>query len=101
MKSLQTLADASEKKYFLFKHSSTCPVSASAHRQVEKAEGQLSVPVYRIVVQEQKALSDEITRKFGIKHETPQLILVREGNAVWERTHWGILADDMVTAAAK
>lgn len=101
MQTLQTLADATEKKFYLFKHSNSCPVSASANRQVEKAEGQLAIPVYRIVVQEQRELSDQIARKFGIKHETPQLILVRDGNAVWERTHWGILAEDIIGAAAK
>ncbi len=43
-----------------------------------------------IVVQEARPLSDLVARETGIRHESPQVILFRNGEAVWNTSHHGI-----------
>ena len=70
----------------VFKHSTTCPVSASAAREVRALETDL--PVYWINVREQRDLSNWVAAHYGVTHESPQLILIRAGKAqkVWSHS---------------
>ncbi len=78
---------------YVFKHSTLCPVSARAAVEVE--ESRTEIPVYRVLVREQRELSNWIADFFGVKHESPQLILIREGKVrkVWN--HWDIRKEEM------
>jgi bacillithiol system protein YtxJ len=76
---------------FVFKHSTACPVSSRALIEVRGARG--SLPIFQVNVIEQRDLSDWVAKKLNIKHESPQLILVKDGRArkVWNR--WEIKRD--------
>ncbi|MHC4600372.1 MAG: monothiol bacilliredoxin BrxC family protein [Planctomycetota bacterium] len=68
---------------YVFKHSTKCPVSL---RAADRVKGESwSRPLYWINVIEQRELSNWVAEKFGVKHESPQLILVENGAAerVW------------------
>jgi len=69
-------------QYVLFKHSNTCPVSAAAKRAMDTVVKDNALPVYLLVVQEQRALSNAVEAKLGVKHESPQVIVKKEGVAV-------------------
>jgi bacillithiol system protein YtxJ len=45
-----------------------------------------------ITVQSHRGLSDETARRFGIRHQTPQAILLRDGRPVWNASHFRITA---------
>jgi bacillithiol system protein YtxJ len=68
---------------YVFKHSTTCPVSARAAREIEASRTDL--PIYRIDVIEQRDLSNWVAQRYGITHESPQLILLNDGKVrkVW------------------
>lgn len=90
----RALEESAHRPVLLFKHSSTCPISARALRQVEsyleRADPRLSANM--IVVQEARPVSDEVAIRLGLKHESPQAILVRDGRPVWEASHMEITA---------
>jgi bacillithiol system protein YtxJ len=89
-----------ENKFFLLKHSLTCPISQAAYNQYQEfTEGQAEVPTYFLAVQEARPLSNEIADRFQIKHESPQAILISNKNAVWNASHWKITKDALTTAA--
>jgi len=73
----------------LFKHSTTCPISASAYRQMSQVEGDVSL----VVVQRARDVSNEIAALTGIRHESPQAIVLRNGEAVWNASHFDITSD--------
>jgi bacillithiol system protein YtxJ len=67
----------------VYKHSTTCGISATAAKEVRAMETEL--PIYWINVREQRDLSDWVAETFDVTHESPQLILIRDGKPekVW------------------
>src|SRR3954467_6256626 len=85
----QLLARSHEEPVILFKHSTTCPISANAYRQMSQVEGAVSL----VVVQRARDVSNEIESRTGIRHESPQAIVLRNGEAVWNASHFDITSD--------
>lgn len=96
LKKLETLEQfaevlKNEHKFFLLKHSLTCPISQAAFQEYQKfADGQNEIPAFYLAVQDSRPLSNEIAGKFEIKHESPQAILFSNNAAVWSASHWKI-----------
>jgi bacillithiol system protein YtxJ len=80
----------------LFKHSTTCPISAAAYQQMSRYGG----PVSLVVVQTARDISRQIETLTGIRHESPQAIILRKGQAVWSASHWNITADAVQNAVS-
>jgi bacillithiol system protein YtxJ len=69
----------------VFKHSTACPISAGAAREVAGLVTDL--PIYQVNVREQRDLSDWVSAAYAVVHESPQLILVRAGKALRSWSH--------------
>jgi|SRR5687767_368779 len=80
------LSDSKNKTVLVFKHSNACGVSARAYRELEKLDGQVNV----LEVQTVPDLSREVESLTGVRHETPQVILLRDGKAVWDASHFDV-----------
>ena len=77
----------------LYKHSETCPVSAMAQREIDRLEDHRpDLDIWVLDVHAHRALSREVAERFTIRHESPQAILVRGGEAVWHSSHYGVTA---------
>jgi bacillithiol system protein YtxJ len=72
----------------VFKHSTTCPVSAGAYREMARFPGEIAL----LEVQNARDLSREVGVRTGIEHESPQVIILRNGKAVWHVSHWNVTA---------
>lgn len=77
----------------VFKHSTTCPISAAAHDEFMRwapgaPEG--AVRLYRVHVIEDRALSQQIAAETAVTHQSPQAILLQGGRVLWHRSHWAI-----------
>lgn len=81
----------------LFKHSTTCPISAAAYQQMER----LRAPVSLVVVQRARDLSRHIETLTGVRHESPQAIILSKGQAVWSASHWNVTADAVESAISE
>lgn len=78
----------------VFKHSSTCPVSWAAQRQVNAfAAQQPDAPLYRLTVQEHRPLSNQIAEETGVRHESPQILVFRRGEVVSHASHGDITVE--------
>ncbi|MDQ5846493.1 MAG: bacillithiol system redox-active protein YtxJ [Acidobacteriota bacterium] len=73
----------------IFKHSLTCPISAAAYDQMAKFDGEVAL----VEVQRARELSDEIEKRLGVAHESPQVIVLRKGQVAWKASHFSITAD--------
>jgi bacillithiol system protein YtxJ len=87
------LKSTSEKPLLVFKHSTSCSVSAGAHEEytnyIEDANAAL-VDFAIVHVIEERPVSNAIAEQLGIKHASPQAILVKDGQPVWDTSHWHI-----------
>ena len=88
------IAESLERPVLLFKHSRTCGISCEAldelHAHVENGGGGAAAKV--ITVQSHRGLSDTVASRLDIRHETPQVILLRDGQPVWNASHFRITA---------
>ena len=56
------------------------------------------LPLGVIRVLEARSASDHVAKRTGIRHESPQLILFKDGKAVFDRDNWDITPEDLETA---
>ena len=78
----------------LYKYSPICSVSTWIGREVDRfARDHPDTPVYAIDVIGQRDLSNWISEKFGVQHESPQAFVVRDGQSTWNDSHSNITAD--------
>ena len=93
--SFDELVDRSkERPVVLFKHSLTCPISAAAYDQMAEFAGEVAL----IEVQRAGELSTEIENRLGVAHESPQVIVLRNGQVVWNASHFKITVDAVTEA---
>ncbi|EKN64419.1 hypothetical protein BABA_23330 [Neobacillus bataviensis LMG 21833] len=91
-----------ESKFYLLKHSLTCPISHAAYKEYEKFanENQDMLTLY-LAVQDSRPLSNEVAERFQIKHESPQAFLFANGKVEWNASHWKITSRSLGNAGAE
>ncbi|HEY4616996.1 MAG TPA: bacillithiol system redox-active protein YtxJ [Flavobacterium sp.] len=84
----EIIALSNEKPVAIFKHSTRCSVSRMALKQFEN-EFNFSdkVTPYFLDLIAHRDVSNEIANRFGVQHQSPQLILIKEGKAVYNVSH--------------
>lgn len=88
------ITDSRRQPVIVFKHSNACSISARAYREMEK----LQAPVNILVVQSAREISRELANLTGVRHETPQVIVLRDGKAVWNASHFEVQAGAVTEA---
>ena len=90
----ELIARSHKEPVILFKHSTACPISAAAYNEMSQVPNDVSL----VIVQRARDVSQEVAKRTGVRHESPQTIILRNGQAVWNRSHWSITADEVETA---
>ncbi len=98
MKTIQSLEDLesvlSQDRALVYKHSTRCGLSTRARRQIQTfMEKFPAAPVYVVDVIADRPISDAIEESLGIRHESPQAILVEGGNPRRSAAHREVRAD--------
>lgn len=96
---LNEIVDLStEKTVVIFKHSTRCSVSRMVVKQFEsELDCNEKVVLYFLDLIAYRNISNEIASRFGVQHQSPQVIVIVEGKAVYNASHESIDA----TAVAK
>lgn len=80
----------------VYKHSTRCPVASVAYQEVQELLRQRpEAPVWIVDVIVQRALSREVAERTGVVHESPQAIVLLDGEVVFDASHFGVRADDL------
>jgi bacillithiol system protein YtxJ len=95
----EALEHSHREPVVLFKHSHTCGVSAEAldelRDHIQTAAAPSPVRYAMVTVQTHRDLSNRIAERLGIRHETPQALLVRGGRVVWSASHFRVNAAEL------
>lgn len=84
----------------IFKHSIRCATSAMAKNRLERTAAPEGVDFYYLDLINYRDVSDKVARDFGITHESPQILLIRNGKCIFEESHIGIRMEDIASKAA-
>lgn len=81
----------------ILKHSTACPISSMAKNRLEKqwdlaAE---SMETYYLDLIRHRDVSNYIAAEFGIRHESPQVLVIRDGKCVYDASHLDIRVDEL------
>lgn len=82
------LARSNGDPVIIFKHSDSCGISARAYTQMSE----VASPVGLVTVQTARAVSDELEKRMGLAHETPQVMIVSDGKVAWTASHGQVKA---------
>jgi bacillithiol system protein YtxJ len=82
---------SNEQAIVLFKHSTTCPISAGVYQEISNADADINL----IVVQKARDVSSAVAEKTGIRHESPQAFVVKNGKVVYHASHYDVTASDV------
>lgn len=95
------LASTVERPALVFKHSTACPISARAYAEWQRflagsvAQG---VTCAWVRVLEERPVSLALAERVGVRHESPQALLILGGRALWHDSHERITAQALESA---
>ena len=91
------IAESRERPVLIFKHSRSCGISCEAFDELHAhiADASVDASYNMITVQHHRQVSDAAAVRLGIRHETPQVILLRDGVPVWIASHFRITAEEL------
>jgi len=90
----ELLAGTALRPALIFKHSLSCGTSAMAMEEMTDlvAAGPLEVEFVLVRVQAARAVSEAIATRLKVRHESPQVLLIRNEQVIWSATHWNVTA---------
>ncbi len=93
---LSDIQNNSEKPALLFKHSTTCSISRMALKNFEREfDLQEKIDTYFLDLLNFRAISNEIASKFEVIHQSPQVLLIKNGVAIYNASHDRIDAQEL------
>ncbi len=84
----------------IFKHSTRCSISAMAKNRLEREKAVGDTPFYFLDLIRYRALSNKIAADFHVHHQSPQILIIKNGDCVYEDSHNGINMHDIVELIA-
>lgn len=85
--------NSAKRAQLIFKHSTTCGVSSMVLKMFNGSfDTNLDCDLYFLPIQSHRELSNAIAEKFGVRHESPQLLILKDGKVSFHTSH-GAIAD--------
>lgn len=85
----QIKAQSMEKPQVIFKHSTRCSISSMAKRRLERTwnidESKATIHYLDLIAY--RAISNQIASDFGVTHQSPQILIIKNGGAVFNTSH--------------
>jgi len=79
----------------IFKHSTTCPISHMAKGRLDTGWDIDDISLYYLDLKAYRAVSNAIAEKWGVEHQSPQIILIKDGKAIFDESHLDINVSDI------
>lgn len=99
---LNTAAQLSEikeqsklKPQIIFKHSTRCSISGVAKSRLERGKSPENVDFYFLDLIKNRDISNKIAEEFSVYHESPQVLVIKNGECTYDESHSGINMDDI------
>jgi bacillithiol system protein YtxJ len=90
---------STDRPQLIFKHSTRCSTSAVVKGRLERSTPPETIDFYYLDLLNYRPVSKKIADTFRIDHESPQVLLIRNGECIYDESHMGITMADIAEAA--
>jgi len=88
---LEQLINLSQQKpQIIFKHSTRCSISSVAKSRLEKSQAPDEASFYYLDLISYRQLSNSVAERFGVEHESPQILMIKDGKCLYDECQKGI-----------
>lgn len=91
--------ESTVQKVMIFKHSTRCSISDAAYGRMERkwnAENDKKIKPYYLDLLAHRDISNAIAERYGVMHESPQVLIISNGKCIFSQTHMGISIEDVM-----
>ncbi|MBS1778472.1 MAG: bacillithiol system redox-active protein YtxJ [Bacteroidetes bacterium] len=96
----QIKEQSKQQPVVIFKHSTRCSISDMAKGRLERKMAPENVQFYYLDLIRYRNISNDIAKVFGVHHESPQVLLIKNGECVYDESHNGISMEEIAEKAA-
>ena len=94
---LQNIKDKSfVQPQVIFKHSTRCSISSVAKNRFDKTEQPSGIDFYYLDLIKHRNISSSIAELFQVHHESPQVLVIKNGECIYDESHYGISMDEIM-----
>lgn len=89
----QLIIESAETTILIFKHSTRCSISRATLDRLERNWRDAEVPnvkPYFLDLLSYRSISNAIAHQFQVEHQSPQVLVIRNGKSVYDNSHYGI-----------
>lgn len=98
---LHSLIERSNSKpQVIFKHSTRCSISSMIKSRLEKSDTPDTIDFHYLDLIAYRSLSDKIAEDLQVYHESPQVLLIKKGECIYDESHMAIRMEDIEEQAA-
>ena len=92
----QLITDSATRPQVIFKHSTRCSISSMSKNRLERNPQPAGIDFYFLDLIAYRQLSGKVETLFMVPHESPQVLLIKNGQSVYNESHSGITMDEIV-----
>ena len=87
------------KPQVIFKHSTRCSISSVALQRLQKSQQPDGFDFYFLDLLAHRPLSNKVAEVFGVHHESPQILVIKDGKCIFDESHLVISMKDILEMA--
>jgi bacillithiol system protein YtxJ len=87
---------STDRPQVIFKHSTRCNISSMVKKRLERSAASPAVDFYYLDLLSFRPISNKIAETFQIDHESPQILVIRNGECIYQESHTGITMEDIL-----
>lgn len=90
---------SAQRPQVIFKHSTRCSISSVAERRLQKESLPQDIDFYHLDLLSYRQISNKIAEIFGVHHESPQVLVIKDGQCIYDESHLSISMDEIIEQA--
>jgi bacillithiol system protein YtxJ len=88
-------SDSFQNPIAIFKHSTRCSISSVALNRLERAGLPSTITWFYLDLLKHREISNSLAEIFAVYHESPQILLIKNGECIYDNSHNGINIDEL------
>lgn len=92
-------AASAHQPVVIYKHSTRCSISSMAKARLERSAVPEGLTFYYLDLIAYRPVSNKIAEIYHVQHESPQVLVIRNGECIYNESHGGIVMDEIVAQA--